>query len=219
MNAITVRNLPPAVAKAVREKARKEKLSLNKAIVKLLEEATATGSAQEEDRPPRPRPVLRDLERGGGRCLRPGPAGATPDRSRDVGLSRLLLDTSAYSAMRRGDQRLLQPLREASEVLLSSVVLGELLYGFVGGKLESKNRDLLRDFLDSERVDVVPVDEDTAERYAAIRNHLRGQGRPIPTNDLWIAASAAQHGLVLLTLDHHFTDVPHILVEYFEPAS
>lgn len=40
MNAITVRNLPPHVAKAVREKARKEKLSLNKAVVRLLEEAT-----------------------------------------------------------------------------------------------------------------------------------------------------------------------------------
>ena len=46
MNAITVRNLPPAVAKAVREKARKEKLSLNKAIVKLLEEATGSGTGK-----------------------------------------------------------------------------------------------------------------------------------------------------------------------------
>lgn len=55
MNAITVRNLPPAVARAVREKARKEKLSLNKAIVKLLEEATGTGSPK--------RPVHHDLDR------------------------------------------------------------------------------------------------------------------------------------------------------------
>ena len=132
-------------------------------------------------------------------------------------MSRLLLDTSAYSAMRRGDERLRQPLREATEVFLTPVVLGELLYGFVGGKLRSKNRRLLREFLDAERVDVAPVDEETAERYAAIRDHLRRQGTPIPTNDLWIAASAAQLGLVLLTLDHHFTNVPHILVEYYEP--
>ena len=101
---------------------------------------------------------------------------------------------------------------------MTTVVIGELLYGFLGGNLESKNRGLLLEFLDSDRVDVVPVDEETAERYAAIRNHLRGEGRPIPTNDLWIAASAAQHGLVLLTLDRHFKDVPHILVEYFEPT-
>jgi hypothetical protein len=47
--------------------------------------------------------------------------------------------------------------------------------------------------------------------------HLRRKGTPIPTNELWIAASAAQHGLMLLTLDHHFKEVPQILLEYFEP--
>ncbi len=134
-------------------------------------------------------------------------------------MSRLLLDTSAYSAMRRGDERLLKPVREASGVFLTPVVIGELLYGFVGGGLERQNRDLLHDFLDSERVDVLAIDEETAERYAAIRGHLRRQGVPIPANDLWIAASAAQHGLVLITLDSHFKNVPHVLVEYLEPSS
>ena len=132
-------------------------------------------------------------------------------------MSRLLLDTSAYSAMRRGDERLLAPLREASAVCLTPVVIGELLYGFAAGGLERQNRALLREFLDSERVDVLTVDEETAERYAAIRAHLRRQGIPIPANDLWIAASAAQHGLVLITLDSHFRSVPHVLVEYFGP--
>jgi predicted nucleic acid-binding protein len=130
---------------------------------------------------------------------------------------RVLLDTSAYSAMRRGDERLLQPLREAAGVFLTTVVLGELLFGFVGGRLDLDNRRLLREFLDLDRVELVPVDEETAERYAVIRDQLRRQGTPIPTNDLWIAASAAQHGLVLLTLDRHFKEVPQILVEYFEP--
>jgi len=130
---------------------------------------------------------------------------------------RVLLDTSAYSAMRRGDERLLQPLREAAGVFLTTVVLGEFLFGFVGGRLDLDNRRLLREFLDLDRVELVPVDEETAERYAVIRDQLRRQGTPIPTNDLWIAASAAQHGLVLLTLDRHFKEVPQILVEYFEP--
>lgn len=132
-------------------------------------------------------------------------------------MRRVLLDTSAYSAMRRGDERLLQPLREAAGVFLTTVVLGELLFGFVGGRLDLDNRRLLREFLDLDRVELVPVDEETAERYAVIRDQLRRQGTPIPTNDLWIAASAAQHGLVLLTLDRHFKEVPQILVEYFEP--
>lgn len=129
----------------------------------------------------------------------------------------MLLDTSAYSAMRRGDERLFEPIREASAIFLTSVVIGELIYGFVAGRLEAQNRRLLGEFLQSERVEVLSVDEETGERYAVIRHHLRRQGTPIPTNDLWIAASAAQHGLKLLTLDGHFKDVPQILVQYFEP--
>jgi len=132
-------------------------------------------------------------------------------------MSRLLLDTTAYSAMRRGDRRLVGPLAEASEIVLNPVVVGELVYGFVGGRLEEQNRRLLREFLESDRVRVVPVDEETAERYAAIRDYLRRKGTPIPTNDLWIAASAAQHGLKLLCLDRHFKKVPQVLLEYFEP--
>lgn len=134
-------------------------------------------------------------------------------------MSRLLLDTSAYSAMRRGDERLLRPVREASALFLTPVVIGELLYGFAGGDLERRNRDLLREFLDAERVGVLEIDEETAERYALIRGHLRREGVPIPANDLWIAASAAQHGLALLTLDSHFKSVPHVFVEYLEPSS
>jgi predicted nucleic acid-binding protein len=132
-------------------------------------------------------------------------------------VSRLLLDTSAYSAMRRGDERLLEPIREASAIFLTSVVIGELVYGFVAGRLEAQNRRLLGEFLQSERVEVLSVDEETGERYAVIRHYLRRQGTPIPTNDLWIAASAAQHGLKLVTLDGHFKDLPQILVQYFEP--
>ena len=54
-------------------------------------------------------------------------------------MSRLLLDASAYSAMRRGDERLLRPVREASGILLTPVVIGELLYGFVGGGLRLRS--------------------------------------------------------------------------------
>jgi len=121
--------------------------------------------------------------------------------------------------MRRGDQRLLVPIQEATELFLTPVVVGELLYGFLGGGLEPKNRGLLRQFLGSPRVAVLSLDEETAERYAAIRDYLRKQGKPIPANDLWIAASAAQHGLRLLTLDDHFKSVPHVLIEYFDPSS
>ncbi len=134
-------------------------------------------------------------------------------------MSRVLLDTSAYSAMRRGDERLLVPVQQAAEVFLTPIVMGELLFGFLGGGRGPRNRERLRDFVESPRVSTLTVDEETAERYALIRDYLRREGKPIPVNDLWIAASAAQHGLRLLTLDEHFKAVPHILIDYFPPLS
>jgi tRNA(fMet)-specific endonuclease VapC len=61
---------------------------------------------------------------------------------------------------------------------------------------------------------VVPIDADTGERYGLLHDHLRRQGTPIPVNGLWIAASAAQHGLRLATFDAHFLSVPGLLVEF-----
>jgi predicted nucleic acid-binding protein len=63
---------------------------------------------------------------------------------------------------------------------------------------------------------VLDVGGQTAERYAAIFAFLRRQGTPIPTNDIWIAASAMEHGLSVLTRDPHFKKVPQVLVKYFE---
>jgi len=134
-----------------------------------------------------------------------------------VEVNRILMDTSAYSAMRRGDGRLRIHVQEASEIYLSPVVIGELLFGFLGGSLLAQNRELLREFLESPRVGVLILDEETAERYAVLREYLRQHGKPIPVNDLWIAASAAQHSLRLVTLDDHFKHVPQVLLEYLDP--
>jgi tRNA(fMet)-specific endonuclease VapC len=119
--------------------------------------------------------------------------------------------------MRRGDERLRKHVQDASGVYLTPVVIGELLFGFLGGRLAPENRELLREFVESPRVGVLALDGETSERYAVIREYLRQQGRPIPANDLWIAASAAQHGLRLVTLDDHFKHVPQVLLEYLDP--
>jgi tRNA(fMet)-specific endonuclease VapC len=127
------------------------------------------------------------------------------------GPSRVLLDTSAYSALFRGDEEAKTILHGAAEVSLTPVIVGELLAGFSGGRYEARNRQLLKDFLSTPRVRVYSVDQETSERYAAVWLHLRKQGTPIPTNDLWIAASAMQHGLNILTSDRHFLKVPQVL--------
>ena len=126
---------------------------------------------------------------------------------------KVMLDTSAYSAYLRGNAEVKQALREADEIYLNPVVLGELFAGFVRGGREKKNRDILRDFLASPRVQVAVIDEETAERYTAIITYLWSKGMPLPTNDLWIAATAMQHGLKLITTDSHFRYMPQIIAE------
>lgn len=125
----------------------------------------------------------------------------------------IMLDTSAYIAFLKGNEGVKQALQAADEINLSPVILGELLAGFMKGKKERNNRVLLEEFVASPRVRVRTIDEETAERYAAIFNHLRDQGTPIPTNDLWIAATAMQFGLKVVTTDRHYQKVPQIITE------
>jgi tRNA(fMet)-specific endonuclease VapC len=131
-------------------------------------------------------------------------------------MSRLTLDTSAYSAFKRGHSGVVGHLRTAEEILLPSIVLGELLGGFEAGQQSRRNRDELDLFRGSPRVRLVAIGEATAERYAVIYAALRSMGRPIPTNDLWIAASTMEHGTELVTLDRDFAHVPQILVALYE---
>jgi predicted nucleic acid-binding protein len=131
----------------------------------------------------------------------------------------LFLDTSAYVAFKRGDPPVLDRIRRARFVVLNPVVLGELKALFAGGGRSARNRDELREFLASPRVRVVAIDEETSERYADIVEDLRRRGRPIPTNDLWIAASAMQHGLRMLTRDRHFAEVRQIVLDPVDEGS
>ena len=98
-------------------------------------------------------------------------------------------------------------MAHAERLYLNSVVLGELLGGFAAGTREPKNRAELARFLDSPRVEVLPITAQTADSYALVYASLRRRGQPIPTNDLWIAASALEHGAGLLTRDAHFAQI------------
>ncbi|MDP2971392.1 MAG: type II toxin-antitoxin system VapC family toxin, partial [Deltaproteobacteria bacterium] len=116
---------------------------------------------------------------------------------------KVMMDTSAYTAFLRGSPEVKEIVQQADEIVFNPVVLGELIAGFLMGRNERKNRAILKDFLSSPRVIVAEIDEETSERYAVIVQSLRMKGAPIPTNDLWIAASAMQHGLKVLTTDKH----------------
>ena len=116
----------------------------------------------------------------------------------------------------RGRQEIKEALQLADSIAVNPIVLGELQAGVRHGRHSEKNRNTLRQFLNSPRVHVVSMDEETAERYAVILNGLWMIGRPIPTNDLWIAASAMQYGLTILTTDAHFTHIAQVLVHHVD---
>jgi predicted nucleic acid-binding protein len=86
-------------------------------------------------------------------------------------------------------------------------VLGELLSGFAVGTRDTQNRQELEQFLASERVRQLVIDAETAAQYAGVYRELRRRGRPMPTNAMWIAASALQHGFAVCSDDGHFHEV------------
>jgi predicted nucleic acid-binding protein len=131
-------------------------------------------------------------------------------------LSKVLLDTSGYSGLANKNPRLVQALEEAEAIFISAVVLGELLAGFRKGSRYEKNQKLLQEFLEKEAVEILAIDEETALRYAVIQHSLWTAGTPIPTNDIWIAASAMQYGLRILTTDAHYQSVSQVMVDYFD---
>ena len=151
----------------------------------------------------------------GGRSVRRGLGRDAPSRCRGLGAGgvKVLLDTSAYSALRRGHQPVLDVMRRSETVAVSAVVLGELYSGFRAGDRWAENTAQLAQFLSKPSVRVLNVTEETALRYAEVDVYLRKKGRPIPRNDVWIAAVALEHGLQLLTLDDRFREIPLLLTQ------
>ncbi|VAX10780.1 hypothetical protein MNBD_GAMMA26-2039 [hydrothermal vent metagenome] len=126
-------------------------------------------------------------------------------------MKNILIDTNGYIAFKKGVPEAVEIIKLADNIGFSVVVLGELLAGFVCGGRETTNRTELGDFLSSPRVCVYSPDDGTAEFYARIFKQLKQDGRPIPTNDLWIAATALQRGYGVFTYDRHFTAIKNLI--------
>lgn len=123
----------------------------------------------------------------------------------------VILDTNAVSALLGGDPALGEVLAADQRHHLPVVVIGEYRYGLLG----SKRRDHLQKLLETLILEsfVLVVDETTAEAYSQVRDELRRIGRPIPENDIWIAALALQHRQPVVSRDGHFdyvTDVRRV---------
>lgn len=127
-------------------------------------------------------------------------------------MKRIIIDTNFYAAFKKNEPDAVNLLKRVEYIGINSVILGELLAGFRCGVREQENRMQLDQFLDSARVDTITLDEETSEFYAQVFSGLRQKGRPIPSNDLWLAASALQHGLAVATYDDHFRHINGLLL-------
>lgn len=125
-------------------------------------------------------------------------------------MNRLVLDTSAYSHFQLGHAEAVARIDGAAWIGVPSVTVGELETGFRLGRRYDSNRDLLQRFLANPVVDLISVDGDVAQIYGEIVVALRKAGRPLPTNDIWIAACAASVGATVLTFDAHFAEIDRV---------
>ena len=122
-------------------------------------------------------------------------------------MKKVLLDTNAYAALLRGDERVLDVLAKAEHVYFSAVVLGELFAGFRGGSLFFENKQRLDQFMARPQVALLSVGRETADVFGTVKHQLKRDGTPIPLNDVWIASHAMETGAVLVTYDKHFRQV------------
>lgn len=114
----------------------------------------------------------------------------------------MILDTNGLSAMADGDPGVAPILQQAEEIALPAIALGEYRYGILQSRHHARYERWLKQVLATCRL--LPVEESTTAAYANIRGELKRAGRPIPGNDLWIAALARQHSLPVLSRDQHF---------------
>ncbi len=119
-----------------------------------------------------------------------------------------LLDTNVVIAILDRERKVLQNLRRAAAIFLPTVVVGELYYGAFKSTQARRNLDRVEEFTAASAV--VPCDLDTARQYGQIKLRLRRKGKPLPDNDIWIAALAFQHGLTLVSRDGHFGEVDNL---------
>lgn len=116
----------------------------------------------------------------------------------------ILFDTNAYVSFKKNDESIIEIVQHAELIGISPIVIGELIAGFDGGNKAKQNKLELQKFLESSRIIVYPITLDTAHFFSQIYCSLKSKGKPIPTNDMWIASQALEHGCVVCTYDKHF---------------
>ena len=122
-----------------------------------------------------------------------------------------LLDTNIVIALLANEKLVLEKLAKAERVFMPSIVLGELIFGAYKSRRADENLARVDELAAGSAI--LNCDASTGRYYGKIKNNLRLKGRPIPENDIWIAAIAQQYGLTLISRDVHFSEVDDLLLE------
>lgn len=125
-------------------------------------------------------------------------------------LRRFLLDTNIIIALFAQEAAVLQQLQQAVGIVLPCIALGELYYGARKSGRVAANVQRIDDLAAQNHI--LNCDLETAQQYGIIREALRAKGKPLPENDMWIAALALQHNLVLVSRDAHFNEIAGLSV-------
>ena len=126
---------------------------------------------------------------------------------------KYLLDTNVAIALFAGDLLVQEKVRNAEYIVTTPLVISELCFGAQKSNKVTENLRKI-DILVQQSI-VFPCDLETAQWYGIIKEQLRRKGRPIPDNDLWIAAISMQHDLILVTRDVHFDEVESLQTEHW----
>jgi tRNA(fMet)-specific endonuclease VapC len=124
---------------------------------------------------------------------------------------KVLLDTNIVIALFAGEASVIEKLTVARSVFIPVITIGELYYGACKSGNRRRNIEKIEEF--ASRSAILVCDESTARYYGRIKDGLRAKGKPLPENDIWIAALACQHRLKLITRDSHFMEIESVKME------
>lgn len=124
---------------------------------------------------------------------------------------KFLLDTNIVIALFKNDSLVIDKITEAKEIFITNITVGELYFGaYKSSKVESNIKQI--DSFVAINI-ILNCDFTTAKYYGQIKNQLKMKGKPIPENDIWIAAIAMQYNLILVSRDKHLQEIENLLLQ------
>lgn len=124
---------------------------------------------------------------------------------------KYLLDTNIVIALLSEDKEVIGKVKNAREVYIPSIVLGELFYGAYNSTKQKSNLERLEKF--RKEIGIIECGDETAKEYGKVKYELKKKGKPIPENDIWIGAIARQYKLTLASRDKHFENIDNLRLE------